>query len=307
MLANQKDWVRSQSQESVMRQILREVSTGQHVSPRGRPVKEVEDYTYFLKPGDRWQNFAMRKLSVDYVRREFLWYLMADRFDTSMTKYAKLWEACVGEDGGINSNYGQYLFGREATSVPVPPQMDSGARLSLRREYHNQFSAVISALEADRDTRRASMMIAQPWHFLTAPHQDYPCTYCVGFRIRGDELNMTVHMRSQDAIHGFGNDVPVFSLIHEMVWALLLPTYPELRMGMSAHHVDSFHVYERHWPMVDAIVYDGDEFKDVETPTMTTGEAKLLLSGAVFFDDFDPSGYPFLEWVTAIKSPPKFK
>jgi hypothetical protein len=64
---------------------------------------------------------------------------------------------------------------------------------------------------------------------------------------------MTVHMRSQDAIFGMGNDAPCFSMIHEMVFVKLSAFYPELEYGNYTHFADSFHVYERHFDIVTDI------------------------------------------------------
>lgn len=295
-LPGDRDWVKHSSSETVMWRILTDlVEHGTKVSPRGRKVIEIEDYTYFLKPEDRWQSFQSRKLSIDYIRREFLWYLFGDRYDHSIVEYAKLWEACIGPDDGINSNYGQYIFDNNQVSVPMP----NGWK-KLKRQHQTQLDAVLAALKADKDTRRAAMMIAQPWHFLIEDHHDYPCTYCIGFRIRNNELNMSVHMRSQDAIHGFGNDVPVFSIIHELVCCLLQPTYPQLRMGLSVHHIDSFHAYERHWPLIDAIVIGEDLYCPIDVPAMTIAEADLIYKGVLPDPEFNATNYPFLNWLTSI-------
>ena len=199
---------------------------GQFVAPRGQLILELENYSYTLKPYIRFQNFKCRNLNVPYIKREFLWYLKGDKFDRSIAEYAKIWRDIINKDGSINSNYGQYIF----------------------NEGH-QFDNVVATLMDDRDSRRASMVILDRRHLLSDT-RDVPCTYGLNFRIRDSHLNMTVHMRSQDAIYGMGSDAPIFSFIHEMVYNALKRKFMYLKYGAYFHIADSFHVYQRHFEML---------------------------------------------------------
>ena len=206
-------------------------------------------------------NFKVRKLNLDYIKKEFLWYLKGDKFDTSICDYASLWQNLVDEDGIINSNYGQYIFG------------------SL-----NQFENVIKILQKDKDSRRASIIILQPYHLLSEK-KDIPCTYAINFRIRNDKLNMTVHMRSQDAIYGLGNDLPTFSFIHEMVFIYLRDTkYDNLQYGDYHHIVDSFHVYKKHYGMVNKII-DGDTYSHIDCPNINNINEVFCLLNQIHRDN----------------------
>ena len=203
---------------------------GKIVSPRGIPVRELENFVYVIPPYVRFASFEARKLSIPYIKKEFLWYLSGNKYDTSITDRAKIWKDMVNEDGSINSNYGQYIFGN-----------------------NSQFDRVIEVLSKDKDSRRGSIVILNKAHLLMET-SDVPCTYGLNFRIRRDILNMTVHMRSQDAMYGMGNDVPAFSFIHEMMYHNLKEKYRDLTYGAMHVTVDSFHVYERHFEMLKEIV-----------------------------------------------------
>ena len=254
---------------------------GRDVSPRGLLVKEIENYAYVLGPYVRFCNFESRKLNLDYIKREFLWYLGADKHDLSILNHASMWRSLVNEDGSINSNYGQYWFDREYGN----------------ERYGSQYEYVIEALIADRDSRRASMMILQPKHLVSIT-KDYPCTYTLNFRIRENQLNMSVHMRSQDAVFGMGNDIPCFSFVHEMVFTDLLNEYPNLEMGMYHHIADSFHVYEKHFSVIDAIA-GVDPYTPIDCPRMTIGEpARLLNLKNVPLQPNERERYPFAAWLT---------
>lgn len=249
---------------------------GKEVSPRGLLIKELENANYTLPPYIRFANFDARKLSLKYIKREFLWYLKGDRYDTSITEHASMWKGLINTDGGINSNYGQYI--------------------------NRQFDTVISTLKADKDSRRASIMILSAEHLLSETN-DYPCTYALNFRIRDNKLKMTVHMRSQDAIFGMGNDAPAFSFVQEMVYVMLKEAYPDLQMGEYHHFADSLHIYEKHFKMVEQILEDrknaGNGFTAIECPRISSIEEVKYLRHTDFSKQgqFHPVQFQFVNWL----------
>lgn len=220
-------------------------------SPRERPTLEVNDITYVAQPHQHLDATPARKLSLNYIKREFLWYCLGNRFDKRMVKYAPIWESCIDIDGGINSNYGQYLFPR--------PEL--------------YFFRALDRLIEDRDSRRCWLPISQSIHQTITAHRDYTCTTGLGFRIDGDQVVMTVHMRSQDLIHGAGNDEPVCYLLQKLAVAYLNQSLvePYYRVGPIIHHVASLHLYERHLDQAArsacAIVFDLD--REVEMTNFT--------------------------------------
>ena len=181
----------------------------------------------------------------------------------------------VNHDGSINSNYGYHIFGEV-----------------------NQYDVVIKKLVSDKDSRQATMMILNSEH-LKAETKDVPCTYSINFRIRENKLNMTVRMRSQDAIYGFGNDIPTFSFIHEMLLNSLQEFYPELQYGLYHHSVDSFHIYEKHFKMIESIIND-DEFIDISCPEIFNSDEVKFLRKYEF--DNIPSNFIFTRWLTNYES-----
>ena len=248
-------------------------SEGNFVSPRGLLIKEIENANYVLPPYIRFTNFKARKLNLTYIKREFLWYLKGDKYDTSITEHAALWKGLINKDGSINSNYGQYI--------------------------NKQFDHVISLLISDKDSRRASIMILTAEHLLSETF-DLPCTYALNFRIRNNKLNMTVHMRSQDAIFGMGNDVPTFSFIQEMIYVTLRDTYPDLVMGNYYHFVDSLHVYEKHFQMIKEILQNPTEFESIICPKISSSaEVQYLFQTDLRHIDkiSIPEHYLFTHWL----------
>jgi thymidylate synthase len=247
--------------------------SGSKVSPRGLEIIELQNYSYEVEPYVRFMSFKSRKLSISYLKREFLWYLKGDRYDGSITSHAKIWQSVMNSDGSFNSNYGQYFFGDQM-----------------------QFDTVVETLKKDKDSRRASILLLSREH-TQSDTKDVPCTYALNFRVRNNKLNMTVHMRSQDAIYGMGNDLPTFSFIHEMMYNSLLEFYPELEYGIYHHFVDSFHLYEKHYEMLDKIL-DNDEYIEVECPKISGPEEVKFLRKMDFASI--PESYKFTKWLTTI-------
>lgn len=267
-------------EEENFRNIYVDLSRDGKIShPRDMKVIELEDYSYDLSPYSRFANFHDRKLNINYIKNEFKWYLKGDRFDTSITDHASMWKDLIDNDGGINSNYGQYIFGEEMGFIRAANQ-----------------------LIEDKDSRRASIAI---FSNDKAGSSDTPCTYALNFRIRDDKLNMSVHMRSQDGIYGLGNDAPAFSFIHEMMYNYLSNDYTNLAYGNYHHSVDSFHVYEKHFSMLEKIAgislketvvhNNPSRFHKIDCPRINgRDEVEFLLNA-----DFNeiPNDFKFSKWL----------
>lgn len=254
----------AQTFKNIYRQLKED---GKIVKPRGLKVLEIENFQYKFEPYVRFVNFPSRKLNLDYIKREFQWYLKADQHDLSITNHAKLWQDMVTKNQTINSNYGQYLFGSEG-------------------QIHQVFKTLLD----DKDSRRASMVILSKQHILSND-KDLPCTYALNFRIRSNKLNMSVHMRSQDAIYGLASDIPAFSFIHEMVWTLLKDHYKQLKYGTYHHSVDSLHVYEKHFKLLNDILND-KQFEPIKCPKIKNRAEVLNLLKSKY-----DKQYKFSRWL----------
>ena len=249
-------------EREIWRNIFADVhSRGKVVAPRGKEIIEVENYHYELPPYVRFCNLLPRKLKLEYIKQETRWYLHGDPYDLSICEFGQIWRHII-VDGKLNSNYGYAWFTQGGIDF------------------------VVEQLKQDKDSRRASTVIVDRSH-LNLREKDVPCTSYINFRIRDnsydrggtDSLNMSVHMRSQDAIFGLGNDAPAFSFLQEMVLNLLLPTYPNLHMGTYHHTSDSFHVYEQHYDMLKQLADTCVEFEPLSVPFIAgPDEVKYLLS-----------------------------
>ena len=280
-------------ESSVFRKIYIDlIKNGKRTSPRGQDSIEIENYSYDLPPYTRFTNFESRNFNIDYVKREFLWYLRGDKYDISITEYAKMWGSFINLDGSINSNYGQYLF----------------------RDFpKSQFQNVINQLKDDKDSRRASITILNKNHLLSDT-KDVPCTYSINFRIRENKLNMSVRMRSQDSVYGMANDAPAFSFTHEMMLNALREFYPNLEYGNYHHSADSFHVYSKHYELLEKItglnINDPtsqqtvqDVLINIECPIISGPDEVKFLINCVFTEI--PDNFKFSKWLINFKGEQK--
>lgn len=216
---------------------------GQLAAPRGLEIYEIEDLQITLDPSNPFMNFKDRKYDVNYFKHEMIWKLGANKYDDSIKCKAKMWESTQNPDGTFNSNYGQYWFGEQ-----------------------QGFNSVIAELMRDKFSRRAVIPMLNHKHL--SPHtKDSVCTECIGFRIRHSKLNMSVHMRSSDQIFGLGTDIPTFSFLYRLVYAVLKDLYEDLEIGTLCITAMSSHIYYRHFDMVMKILKNGvNEFTAIQMP-----------------------------------------
>ena len=236
----------------VFLQTYLDVMDGHVVRPRGQECRERLDYSFVLDMNDNpLTSFKARNLNLRYAKEEFKWYLGADRFDSTIEKYATMWQKIRQPDGSYFSNYGQYIF-------PL------------------QFDFVVNELTRDPDSRRACMVLLKPEH-LFHENKDVVCTYALWFAIRNGFLHMSVMMRSNDVIFGTTNDVFCFAMLYRMVFAMVRENVA-IRIGTYRHTVNSLHVYARHYGMIEAIVNDGvSGYEEVAIPWPDVDEVKATL------------------------------
>ena len=187
-----------------------------------------------------------RKLSIDHPSRkfnpaysvlEFLWYLSGHRKTNNIGKCANIWLKIQDDVNEVESNYGTYLLGK-------------------------QWDWILNELTTDRDSRRCTIVINQPYHKNKNP-LDIPCTQYLQFFIRDNKLHLGVNMRSNDIIFGFCNDIFNFALFQQLMLNDLNEYIEEYTKGIDKvelgnyyHHAGSLHLYDIHYDMRDNILMD---------------------------------------------------
>lgn len=178
--------------------------------------------------------FDWRKTNTAYVEQEKEWYL-SHELKIDRVSNVKIWQSCADRNGEINSNYGNLVYSRNNFS---------------------QFDNALESLKKDKNSRQAMIIYTRPsihyeWNSFGA--HEFICTNFNHFIIDDNKLEMIVSMRSNDAIFGTMNDVPWFTHVYQDMYSKLKETYPELEYGNMHLNLDSFHVYARHYDLLENI------------------------------------------------------
>lgn len=214
-----------------------------------KPVNGTRELIHQVFVADK--NYIVRKPKQPYQQNELEWFITQSRNIEDLKSIAgfipKIWEDISEYDGTVNSNYGWCC---------------------LSEENGSQFWNAMKHLELDKHSRRAIMIYNRPtmheewianrdecgirWQYTTDEyykelHGDFMCCQNNHFLIRDDKLEMTVHMRSLDAVFGYNADYIWFDWIFNKAVQYLKRTYPELKRGNMVIYADSVHVYERHF------------------------------------------------------------
>ena len=174
--------------------LLREAK---EVNSRGSTQKEVIFNSFSINdPTDILIDIPERKFSKNYAIAEWLWYLSSNPDVTNIGKFARIWRDIADDNNCVESNYGTYIS--------------------------PQWNWVVEELLSDRDTRRATITINQPYHKVKNK-KDYPCTHYLQFMIRENRLHFSANMRSNDLVFGLCNDIFTFCLFQQlMLWEQVL-------------------------------------------------------------------------------------
>lgn len=245
----------------------------EQASQFGKTREILNCFIEIRNPRRRFVLSPQRRHSLDYVCGEMCWYFSGERSVARAARYSKFWEHLADEDGNVNSNYGDKIFYRRC---PNP----MGGK--------SQFEYVVDELRRDRDSRRAVMflMLPEDYHKMHTT-RDYPCTMSLHFFVRRGKLDLIVHMRSNDFVLGFNNDMPFFSVLQEMVAVEV-----GVPLGTYYHNSDSMHLYERNYGLLGYQPTPGNEWRETPFPDVTRADVEGIAKWAGFEDVVraDPAG-----------------
>jgi len=179
--------------------------------------------------------FSSRKFNINYAVMEFLWYISKNKNVKNIGKCANIWLKIKDKNNEVESNYGTFLLGE-------------------------QWDWIKKELKNDKDSRRCTIVINQPYH-KNKNKLDIPCTQYIQIFIRDNKLHLGVNMRSNDIIYGLCNDIFNFCLFQQLILNELLEIYPDLKLGSYFHNAGSLHLYEIHYKMRDKILKNNKKLK----------------------------------------------
>lgn len=208
--------------------------------PRGMTIKENCDVALVIdNPLSCLYENTVRSSQLKYIAAELLWYFMGRNDVGYISKFAKFWESIQNDDGTVNSSYGHLLFANP------------------NEHGFMQYEWAVDSLLKDKDSRQAVLHFNLPSHQRDG-NKDFVCTMYGIFQIRENKLNFTVSMRSNDVILGLPTDVAFFATLQsQMLFHLVThggEEFRELELGTYTHIANSFHLYERHFDLVDRMI-----------------------------------------------------
>lgn len=213
----------------------------QLVKSRGMEVKEI--YPVLLEltnVRNRMTSLVKRKWNLIFALGEFSWHLSKSNELDFINYYSKNWDIASNDGVTIpNSCYGKKIFGSDT------------------------WNNLIFELQEDNDTRRSVINLYSD-SFLGLKTNDVSCTLNLQFLIRNGKLDLIASMRSNDIIWGLPNDIFFFTMIQE-----LLANELNIETGKYFHHVNSLHIYKRHYQLMDEII-ENPQYTDFEMPEMTS-------------------------------------
>lgn len=176
----------------------------------------INAITIIEDPRENVLKSEVRNLSMKYAIGELLWYLSGSNKLADIEPYAKFWGKISDDGETINSAYGYRIH---------------------QQFGFDQWEYVKRCLTIDQYSRQAIIHIKDA---SDEPTKDTPCTLDLQFLIRGEELHLTVHMRSNDIWLGFPYDVFAFTCL-QIKMAMELG----INVGTYTHIAGSLHLYQK--------------------------------------------------------------
>lgn len=182
------------------------------------------------------------KVNPDWVKRELDWFFLgSNALDEMEGPVPKLFQACAGFDGKVNSAYGHILFNQNAEGVSHGvPLFDRVVNTFLREGAQTRHAV---AIISDRDIHKLATYNGR---------NDFICTNALNFMIDEDNrLHIIAQMRSMDAVFGYRADYSMWdALMDFLLGHLEMPFGGTVQRGDITFQVANLHVYPRHFELL---------------------------------------------------------
>ena len=175
--------------------------------------------------------------NIEYIKKEIDWYQSMSLNIKDIYGFGKnppeAWQYAASKDGFIHSNYGYLIY---------------------HEENGNQYNKCRDELKANPNSRRALMIYQRPsiWdEYDLDGCSDFICTNSVAYYIRGNRLDCSVSMRSNDVVYGYKNDYAWQQFVlHNLANDL------GVEPGRMVWQVQNLHVYEKHFDLIKPVFRD---------------------------------------------------
>lgn len=185
----------------------------------------------------------------DWVRRELAWFFAgSNKLEDMEGPVPKLFQACAGVDGRVNSAYGHTLFSGPDSLY------DRMINAFMTQGPETRHAVVIIS---DRDVHHLSRLNGR---------NDFICTNALNFMIDQDnKLHIIAQMRSMDAVFGYRADYSMWDALMEYILGEMeLPFDGQITRGTITFQVANLHVYPRHFEMLADAARHLEEIADAQ-------------------------------------------
>lgn len=189
-------------------------------------------------------------INEDWVRRELAWFNGGSNALADMEgPVPKLFQACAGLDGKVNSAYGHILFSKPDT-IPTSTSLYERILNALVTEGMGTRHAV--AIISDRDVHTLASYNGR---------NDFICTNALNVMVDEEgKLHIIAQMRSMDAVFGYRAD---YSMWDSLMSRLLADLWDwGVVRGDITFQVANLHVYPRHFPLLEETAVSIEEMLD---------------------------------------------
>jgi len=146
------------------------------------------------------------------------------------------------------------------------------------REPVDQLDAVVEVLARAPHSRRAQIVTWKAWEDLGIA--DPPCLQRLWFRVFGDSLVMTAHMRSNDAFKAAFMNMYAFTDLQRVVADRLSERLGRpIGVGKYVHVADSFHIYGSYFEEFEGFLRSVNQ-RTFEQRTYRTEDVQPLIDEA---------------------------
>ena len=202
--------------------------------PDGTPAHTVKKFGV-VNRYDLREEFPIMTLRRTYWKSaldELLW-IWQKKSNRVSELGSHVWDEWAGEDGTIGKAYG-YQLG-------VKYQFNKG------QEPMDQVDRVIYDLKHNPASRR---ILTNIYNFQDLHEMNlYPCAYSMTFNVSGNTLNGILNQRSQDMLAANNWNVCQYSML-----LMMMAQACGYEAGELVHVIADCHIYDRHIPMVKAML-----------------------------------------------------
>ncbi len=195
---------------------------------------------------------TLRPINFNAAVDELLW-IWQKKSNRIEDLNSHIWDSWADESGTIGKAYGYQL----------------GVKHTYREGQFDQVDRVLYDLKHNPASRRiiTNIYVHQDLHEMAL----YPCAYSMTFNVTGKKLNAILNQRSQDMLAANNWNVVQYAVLTH-----LFAQVSGLEAGELVHVIADAHIYDRHVPMVKAIL----ENAPLRRPPFTSIRTSMIFTAS---------------------------